>query len=287
MSVLSVIAYERRYRHEVLELLRENYHVHVHLDWYTTEWWLDRGLAPIMLAWQNHKLVGVIGASEPLHGTCWLRVVGVQDHAPTSTVLTALWTSLTRALRVLQVQSVHLLVASEWLSRYTQLFGMEHDETIITLRRRNDELPDAYPLPISVTTAEIEDLPVITHVDQAAFHPPWQLSLSDLRQAYRGSEVCTIARMQDSGSVVGYQLSTRHRESGHLARLAVLPEMQNRGVGRALLKHLIVTFYDRGVRAMTVNTQESNTQSQHLYETYGFRRNGFNMYVWSTALARS
>jgi ribosomal protein S18 acetylase RimI-like enzyme len=118
----------------------------------------------------------------------------------------------------------------------------------------------------------------MTRVDHAAFSPPWQLSLSDLRQAMRLAASCTVATLDER--IVGYQLSTRHRESGHLARLAVEPNLQGGGVGGAMLNRLLMYFHERSVHIVTVNTQETNTRSQRLYNYYGFFRNGYDLPVW-------
>jgi len=80
--------------------------------------------------------------------------------------------------------------------------------------------------------------------------------------------------------VVGYQISTRHRAMGHLARLAVIPNRQGKRVGSMLLHDLLSKFDKRGIKSVTVNTQNSNQSSQRLYNHYGFERNGFDLAVW-------
>jgi ribosomal-protein-alanine N-acetyltransferase len=117
-------------------------------------------------------------------------------------------------------------------------------------------------------------------VDHAAFSPLWQLSYSDLFHAQRIATRCTLAVKHDR--IIGYQLSTMYRQTGHLARLAVLPEHQGTGVGAALLDNLIRYFIGRSVRTLTVNTQGTNTRSQRLYTRSGFRRNGYDLAVWTS-----
>jgi ribosomal protein S18 acetylase RimI-like enzyme len=62
--------------------------------------------------------------------------------------------------------------------------------------------------------------------------------------------------------------------------LAVLPDMQGKRIGAVLLDNLISKFNRRGVRSLTVNTQQSNIRSQRLYARYGFHRNGFDLPIW-------
>jgi ribosomal protein S18 acetylase RimI-like enzyme len=61
---------------------------------------------------------------------------------------------------------------------------------------------------------------------------------------------------------------------GHLARLAVLPAYQGRGVGYALVNDLLRQFVFRGIFRVTVNTQADNHASLRLYENMGFQRTG-------------
>jgi ribosomal-protein-alanine N-acetyltransferase len=131
---------------------------------------------------------------------------------------------------------------------------------------------------ITVRLVRAEDLPTLAQVDQAAFAPPWQMTFSELRQAERVSAICTVALYQER--IVGYQLSTLYFDGAHLARLAVLPEMQGKGIGGLLLSDVLRYFSRRGVFVMTVNTQSSNEVSQRLYMRFGFRHNGYNLPVW-------
>lgn len=270
--------FERRYRQAVLDLFLYHLHTHCHLDWHEIGQWLDLHDAPIQLAWYNGRLVGVMAASLPLNGTCWLRLVGVADGVPPAEVLHALWGGLRDSLRGLGVENAALLVIHDWLVPFLPGLGFGFDEDIVTFRRDSSVLPARPGLGVTVRSAALEDIPRMTLIDQSAFSPPWQMTQQDLRQAQRIAAVCTVAVQQ--GTLIGYQLSTLHRQSGHLARLAVLPAAQGKGVGAVLLDDLIRRFIRRGVHIITLNTQNSNIYSQRLYERYGFARNGYDLGVW-------
>jgi ribosomal protein S18 acetylase RimI-like enzyme len=277
-ETFTITHYARANFQAVLDLIYSQYHVHTNFDWYTAERWLDHQQMPVLLAWYNDKLQGVIGASDPLNGTSWLRLLAVRDVMDVDTLLRVLRTPMREMLKTHNVQTLWILAASEWLSLYMGLFGAELVEKIITLRHDEQSLPLQRNLEVSVRPAEWEDLAAMTAIDQRAFAPPWQLTQGDLRQAMRLAASCTIAMLD--GAMVGYQLSTRHRDSGHLARLAVDPSLHGGGVGGALVHRLLIHFYDRSVHTVTVNTQETNLRSQRLYQYYGFLRNGYDLPVW-------
>jgi ribosomal-protein-alanine N-acetyltransferase len=70
--------------------------------------------------------------------------------------------------------------------------------------------------------------------------------------------------------VVGYAICGRAGRSGYLQRLAVRPEDQGRGVGRALVADGLAWLARRHVEDVLVNTQESNHRAIGLYRSLGF-----------------
>jgi len=60
----------------------------------------------------------------------------------------------------------------------------------------------------------------------------------------------------------------------HLARLAVRPSLQSRGLGRALVADLVQQAERHGMYRLTVNTQSDNAASLALYKKTGFRETG-------------
>jgi ribosomal-protein-alanine N-acetyltransferase len=278
-TAISLTRYQRRNRWAVRDLLARNYYSHTHLDWHDTEQWLDNEAAPIRLAWQHNRLVGALATSVPLNQTCWVRLAAVLDHSDAQPVLDALWNDLRPELHTLGVHQTAWLMIRDWPTEYVSELGFAFTEEVVTLRRVNQNTPpDMKPADLTIRLSRAEDLPLMAQVDQAAFSPPWQMTLSELRQAERICANCTVALHEQQ--IVGYQLSTLYFDGAHLARLAVAPDMQGKGIGSTLLSDVLRVFARRGVFSMTVNTQSSNEGSQRLYLRYGFRHNGYNLPVW-------
>lgn len=281
--MLTLTHYERKYRTTVLDLLFYSRYIQVHLDWHETSQWLDRYPEMIaQLAWDGQRLAGCLILSPPLNGASWLRIVGVDYHYPTAEVLSTLWNGLKAVCQRAHIQQVAVLLINDWLEPYLSLLDMRFKEMVITLRRAGGDLPPRNNQNLILRHASFEDLATIVAVDHCAFAPPWQLQEEEIRQALRMAASAVVA--VDDEEIIGYQISTRRHTSGHLARLGVRPEAQGRGVGAALIDHLIRNFNQRGIRAMTVNTQESNQRSQRLYFRYGFVRNGYDLPVWIASI---
>ena len=280
VNALNVTPYEHRHRHAVRDLIFRAYRVHTHLDWQESDQWLEDGEDyPSRLAWHNSRLQGIIATSAPLNNTCWLRIACISDQADAQQVMTTLWESLLPELRMLGVHTVALLVIRNWITSYVTPLGFHFTEEIITFRRPQLPIPlDTPPAGLTIRLTQPEDLEAILNVDHSAFAAPWQMEREELRQAERISASCSVAELD--GKIVGYELSTLYFDGAHLARLAVSPEAQGKGVARSLLIDLLRRFERRGVYSMTVNTQSSNTRSQHLYTGFGFERTGYDLPVW-------
>lgn len=274
----TVRLYERKDRQDVLMLLYYSHRQHVHLDWYKAGQWLDYNDGLIALAFDDATLCAVMGLSAPLNHTSWIRILAVANGRDPATFIPLLWGWLQPLMAQQQLQSVTVLVLNQWLATYLPAIGFAYQEDVVTLYRSGTALPDPPRSVVRIRHGYFEDLPDIVRVDHAAFRPPWQMMARDIRYSQRLAAACTVAEL--NGELVGYQVSTRHHTSGHLARLAVVPHMQGQRVGGALLHDLLTRLIKRRVRSVTVNTQHSNVQSQRLYERYGFQRNGFDLPIW-------
>jgi len=278
VSTLTITAYQRRHLQQIRDLLFHSTLVHSHLDWLDSDQWLETGDTITYLAWQRGRLIGMIALSAPLNGSTWIRLAAVSDYIEPESVLCLLWDTILPQLRQLGVQTIGLLIVNDWVARYAPTLGFQYGEEIITLARSGYDIPAPLTNQPRIRVAEIHDIPQLATLDQAAFGPPWQMSLYDLRQAYRIASSCTVAVQEER--ILGFQISTFFFDGAHLARLAVHPSAQGQGIGGALLGNLLERYTRRSIHMMTVNTQESNHQSRHLYERFGFEPNGYNLPYW-------
>jgi len=254
-----------------------------HLDWHDVRQWLDMPDTTIRVAWERGHMTGIIAASPPLYGTVWIRLVALTEKAVADEVFRQLWRDMCGSLRANGIHTAAVLVIDDWLLDYIPQNGFAYEEDIVTLCRIEPQpLPDPESANVRIRSVHLEDVPRIVKIDQTAFYAPWQMSIHEIRQARRIAAYCTLAEIDRVP--VGYQLSTMYQQTGHLARLAVLPEVQGKGVGSALLYDLLSRLQHRRVETITVNTQAGNVRSQRLYERFGFQRNGYDLPVWIAAI---
>ena len=283
MSTLDIVPYQRRYRQPVLDLLFRSTKVHTHLDWHSTDQWIDTFGPIVFVALHKDTVVGVMGASEPLNQMAWLRIIAFDNDVDIAHVLQLLWQAMHAELKRLHVHTLAVLLIEDWLQPHVEKLGFGYIEDVVTLSRSGQQPPQGKNDSVVIRMATIDDLPNLYAVDQAAFTPPWQMTIDEIRYAKRMASSCTIAALSRN-QIVGYQISTLYYRNGHLARLAVLPDIQRQGVGSSLLNDLIWRFLRRNIQTITVNTQQSNGRSQRLYQSHGFRHNGYDLQVWMANL---
>lgn len=281
---LRIAPYERRHRQALLDLSFSSHWTHRHLDWHTTGQWLDNESGLVFLAWHGAELAGYIGLSRPVAGCSWIRLLGISDGRMPGQIVADMWRAVQAQCPRAGIRSVAILMTANWLSAYIRQLAFDVRDEIITMCHIGGRLRTAPTTAATVRPAEIGDISRLCEIDRLAFSPQWRMTLSDFRQALRIAAAATVAVRQ--GEVVAYQFSTRNEEAGHLARLAVEPAWQRRGIASLLVLRLLEEYRRLRVEPLTVNTQSSNHPSQHFYQRFGFFRNGYDLELWQKPIAR-
>jgi GNAT superfamily N-acetyltransferase len=289
-TTITTVPYSQADHTAVRTLLRAKRRTHLHLDWRSLSGWL---VAPNLVCWVAQSaqdarsagdaqgVVACLGATVADGGAAWLRMATLAGRG-TPDALDALWGQLRADLVSHGVAQVGVLAIDGWIEAFLPAWDFAQNNAVVTYRHRGRHQPFALPSALNLRHATHEDLPTIARVDEAAFGPLWRHDQTDLGSAFAIAASVTVAELE--GQIVGYELSTQHRENGHLARLAVLPHLQRQGIGSSLVSSVLVQFHQRGVREVTVNTQRDNHVSQRLYERMGFKPTRHSIPVWTLDL---
>lgn len=165
------------------------------------------------------------------------------------------------------------LESQPFRSRYERA-GMEMLEEVITYEidvSRVPRMPQKHLRFIRVLPHDPVAVDQVTLIDQSAFPWLWRNSRAEF-DVYLDTPGVSVSFVVKAGLPVAYVGTTVFTEWGHLDRIAVAPEHQGRGFGRAALILAIDSLRQRGARRVALSTQRTNTRSQHLYERFGFRR---------------
>jgi len=149
--------------------------------------------------------------------------------------------------------------------------GFEEHERLHLLVHDLLELDDVEST-VRIRRSGRRDRPAVLELDTAAFHPFWRLDRAGLEDAIRATPVSRfrVALHEDRG-IVGYAVSGRAGRNGYLQRLAVHPDRQRAGLGRALTLDGLRWMRRHGSAQAAVNTQVGNEPALALYQRLGFR----------------
>jgi GNAT superfamily N-acetyltransferase len=112
----------------------------------------------------------------------------------------------------------------------------------------------------------------LLELDHQSFPWLWWNSADEFLEYAGAPGVQIDVGRDETGRIVAYTGTTRFRTWGHLDRIAVAPDVQGRGLGKAALDWAVMTLARSGAKRVGLSTQARNTRSRQLYESYGFRR---------------
>ena len=240
-----------------------------HMDWLNTRDWM---LKPdTLLLFEGSDLLAMLVIPEEPSGIRWLRLLVHLPFIPPQEVWLDFWHYIKQQPFI--GCTVAVIAQNNQLARYLLDCGWEQKQSIVFLSKQignTEKQPETFGDVILRAATQMDLLP-IAEIDQASFVPLWRNGTATLEAGMRSNSYTTVAILD--GVICGYQLSNFMYTGLHLARLAVMPDFQARGVGHSLLNDL--TRYAASARCdiITVNTQNDNHRSLALYERNGFERN--------------
>lgn len=122
-----------------------------------------------------------------------------------------------------------------------------------------------------IITFEKSHLDGICDVECRSFSHPW--SRKSFEEELENPKARYFVAVND-GKVCGYAGMWHIIDEGHITNIAVLPEMRQRGVGKALLEKLIEYAVNKKLVFLTLEVRVSNKAAISLYEKCGFKEIG-------------
>ena len=256
---------------QIANLIHFSSTVHRHLDWRAPLEWI--GSPPFYVLESHGEVIAALGCPPEPPSVAWVRLFVNSGRIPITESWGLLWDRTRRDLVQKGKHIAAAIVLQDWLRELLIFNGFTTHQSIIMLEWESG-VPTGKTLPTGLTQKPMMpyDLPEVAKVDSSAFELLWQNTLPILERAYPQAVWPTLVEVE--GNVIAYQLSTRNPLGIHLARLAVHPAMQGKGVGYALVADLIQQAGRHGITHLTVNTQSDNEASLALYQRLGFHETG-------------
>lgn len=256
---------------EIANLMFFERHVHRHLDWRHPTDWL--GAPFYWVLERNSRMMAVLACPQDQQEITWIRLFAHVGQISSQESWEILWEHAKEELSSYGNLKVAAISLKTWMGELLHENSFHNYEQIVMMTWEA-ETPTTWTPPkgIRIRKMEEEDLPAVAGVDEAAFLPLWQNSLSMLEQAFPQAVAATVA--ESAEGIVGYQFSTTSPFGAHLARLATHPKVQRQGIASALLGDLTTKIIEKKIPLLSVNTQSNNIRSLALYEKCGFQATG-------------
>jgi ribosomal-protein-alanine N-acetyltransferase len=256
--------------HTITQLLEKAQWLHQHLDWLDADAFIDKN--PFLLALYQNELVACIACPLSLHNVAWIRIFAVGLNHDPRLLWEQLWPLAIKELRSEDCKIAAALVISPWLEPMLLQSGFRETNAVIFLEWLTTSSPSLSSFPGELRGVRPVDIDALIELDQKAFKGIWSNTRDELLEAYQTASISTV--LEYEGELIGYQISTASAWGAHLARLAVHPSWQGRGIGNAIVTDLMGQVRKRGYHRLTVNTQEDNLRSLSLYRRLGFMATG-------------
>jgi [ribosomal protein S18]-alanine N-acetyltransferase len=254
-------------RKQLASLIHFETFVHRHLDWRAPLDWV--GFSPCLVAEQSGSLVATLISPPDPPDIAWIRLFAVSSDFDKREAWERLWPEAKARISGERGITIAAIPLQYWFQELLETSGFMHANNVIMLLwERGCAIPDSEQALVVPRPMNYDDLQAVVKVDTTAFGALWRNSLDSLELAFQQAAVATVAEQE--GKVVGYQISTASPMGGHLARLAVAPAYQGKGIGYALVRDTLYQFNRRGAMRVTVNTQQDNLASLALYKKAGF-----------------
>ncbi|ELY4034475.1 ribosomal protein S18-alanine N-acetyltransferase [Cronobacter sakazakii] len=117
-----------------------------------------------------------------------------------------------------------------------------------------------------ISLLQSADLPAAFAIEKRAHAFPW----SEKTFASNQGERYLNLRLDVDGKMAAFAITQVVLDEATLFNIAVDPAFQRRGLGRALLEHLIEALEARDVLTLWLEVRVSNHAARALYESLGF-----------------
>lgn len=116
-----------------------------------------------------------------------------------------------------------------------------------------------------------QDAEAVALLETLNFSDAW--SRQSLLETYEQRQsFITVA--EEDGDIIGYCIIYFVMDEGEIARIAVHPKEQRRGVGWQLLDYTCETCREKKIGRVLLDVRESNMPARKFYEHYGFTKDG-------------
>lgn len=119
----------------------------------------------------------------------------------------------------------------------------------------------------------------VADLEERTFTKPW--SEESLKESLNSEMYKFYTAVMDN-KVVGYCGYYKTGDEANITNVIVAENFRGKGIGHALMTHLMNDAFDEGINAVTLEVRVSNMSARNLYESLGFSLDGIRKNFYSS-----
>jgi len=256
-------------RKRIAELAYLESYVHHHPGWISPLDSLnEQGFAVLE---ENGRIKAALALMPENKHTAWVRLFAVASSLSPKRAWEELWPAAVERLDE-GIQWVAAMPFEDWFNELISTHGFLPYQQVEMLMWKPQPLPETRKAKgYIIRNITHEDLEAITQIDALAFGKFWHTKQEILAEALKHSVWARTVENPTTKQLLGFQISTPSPLGGHLARIAVHPKAQRKGLGYWLVHDVLTFFSHQNAERVTLNTQGNNAVAIGLYKRLGFR----------------
>ncbi|MFP4615979.1 MAG: ribosomal protein S18-alanine N-acetyltransferase [Thiohalorhabdus sp.] len=116
----------------------------------------------------------------------------------------------------------------------------------------------------------LDDLPAVADNEGSCHYSAWTADL--FRASLASGQRCRVVELD--GAIAGHGVLSVTGPEAEILNLCIAARLRGRGLGRALLRHLLAVAREDGAEDVFLEVRVSNERARRLYEEEGFLRMG-------------
>ena len=263
----------------IKRLLTHEFYTHRHVDWYNSLDWL--GSPGFVVYEEDTAVTACLAITADPAPAAWVRLLALTYNAQPLPRLQAMLNQAILALQAEGVEHIFWMSTKRWADRWLTELGFEQVNWLEAYIKEGLEIPVSHKQNGEVQIRPVlpEDFGLLAALEGRVYAPEWRHSARGLHRAWHKAFSFDVACLH--GRVVGFQHSMLGPDKGaHLARITIDTAVQGHGVGTALLTHAIQGYQRAKLERVTLNTQQDNTASHHLYRKFDFTYANYRLPIW-------
>ncbi|MBQ9272430.1 MAG: ribosomal protein S18-alanine N-acetyltransferase [Mogibacterium sp.] len=125
---------------------------------------------------------------------------------------------------------------------------------------------------ITIRQAKLYDVPAMSRIERESFDEPW--SADEITKDVTAGGNVYVAVAEADGEKLGYAEFRSVAGEAQIYNIAVDPGFRRKGIGEALLRHMIEKAEADGCSVVNLEVKAGNDAAMELYSRLGFREVG-------------